>query len=486
MPDPRLRQLPSVTDILKAPGVEAVLRRRPRPLVLEAIREILDGERGRLLAGEPFEARAFLAGLPAAVDRVLDARSRPSLRRLLNATGVVIHTNLGRSVLAPEAVEAMEAVAAGYSTLELDLASGERGSRHAHVETLLTALTGAEAACVVNNNAAATMIALNTLAAGREGIVSRGELVEIGGAYRMPDVMAAAGVALREVGTTNKTYLRDYDAAVTERTSVLVRVHTSNFRILGFTHAADGAELAALAHRHGLAALEDLGSGCLVDLGRLGLPREPTVQEAVATGMDLVTFSGDKLLGGPQAGILVGRAGAVAAVRKNPLMRALRPDKLTLAALEATLRLYEAGTDTALRRIPTLRMLGMSPEELRRRATRLKAQIRRLVPQAALSLRADVSQVGGGALPLAEPPTTVVAVAPRVADPARAGSALVALEAALRAGEPAVVARLKDDALLLDPRTLQDDEIAPCGRRVAAALQGIEQSLPAGTIGPAT
>ncbi|HEY8369769.1 MAG TPA: L-seryl-tRNA(Sec) selenium transferase [Thermodesulfobacteriota bacterium] len=475
MPDTRarLRQLPSVTEVLKSPGVAALLRRRPRPLVVEAIREVLDEARRRLLAGEAFEPDGFLAGLPAAVDRALDARTRPNLRRLLNATGVVIHTNLGRSVLAAEAVEAMEAVAAGYSTLELDLASGERGSRHAHVERLLTALTGAEAACVVNNNAAATMIALNTLAAGREGIVSRGELVEIGGAYRMPDVMAASGVALREVGTTNKTYLHDYEAAITERTGVLVRVHTSNFRIVGFTHAVDGAELAALAHRRGLAALEDLGSGCLVDLGRIGLPREPTVQEAVATGMDLVTFSGDKLLGGPQAGIVVGRAAAVAAVKKNPLMRALRPDKLTLAALEATLRLYEAGTDTALRRIPTLRMLAMSEEELRARAARLKAHIRRLAPQAALSLRADVSRVGGGALPLAEPPTTVVAVAPRVADPGRAGAALVALEAALRSEEPAVIARLKDDALLLDPRTLLDDEIAPCARRVAAALQRV-------------
>ncbi|HEX7127496.1 MAG TPA: L-seryl-tRNA(Sec) selenium transferase [Thermodesulfobacteriota bacterium] len=475
MPDTRarLRQLPSVTEVLKSPGVEALLRRRPRPLVVEAIRGILDEARRRLLSGEAFEPGAFLAGLPAAVERTLDARTRPNLRRLLNATGVVIHTNLGRSVLAPEALEAMEAVAAGYSTLEFDLASGERGSRHAHVEGLLAALTGAEAACVVNNNAAATMIALNTLAAGREGIVSRGELVEIGGAYRMPDVMAASGVTLREVGTTNKTYLRDYEAAITERTAVLVRVHTSNFRIVGFTHAVDGAELAALAHRRGLAALEDLGSGCLVDLGRLGLPREPTVQEAVATGMDLVTFSGDKLLGGPQAGIVVGRAAAVAAVKKNPLMRALRPDKLTLAALEATLRLYEAGPDTALQRIPTLRMLAMTEEALRARAAHLKAHIRRLAPQAALSLRADVSRVGGGALPLAEPPTTVVAVAPRAADPGRAGAALVALEAALRAEEPAVVARLKDDALLLDPRTLLDDEIAPCARRVAAALQRV-------------
>ncbi len=477
MGDPRLRQLPSVTELLKVPAVEALLRRRPRPLVVEAIRSLLDAQRRRLLGpageGAPFDPEAFVAGVPAAIDRILDARTRPNLRRLLNATGVVIHTNLGRSVLATEAVAAMDAVAAGYSTLELDLASGERGSRHAHVERLLTALTGAEAACVVNNNAAATMIALNTLAVGREGIVSRGELVEIGGAYRMPDVMAASGVALREVGTTNRTYLRDYEAAITERTGVLIRVHTSNFRILGFTHAAGGAELAALAHRRGLAALEDLGSGCLVDLARLGLPAEPTVQEAVATGMDLVTFSGDKLLGGPQAGILVGRAAAIAAVKKNPLMRALRPDKLTLAALEATLRIYEAGTDTAIERIPTLRMLAMAPGELRTRAARLKAQIRKLAPQAALSLRADVSQVGGGALPLAEPPTTVVAVAPRGADPSCAGSALVALEAALRAGEPALIARLKDDALLLDPRTLLDDEIAGAARRVAAALQRI-------------
>jgi L-seryl-tRNA(Ser) seleniumtransferase len=466
----RLRLLPSVTELLKAPAVEDLLRRHPRPLVVDAIRSLLDAERRRIL-----EAPGAAVWNPEAFARTLEAelaaRARPSLRRVLNATGVVIHTNLGRSVLAAEAIEAMAAVAAGYSTLEFDLESGERGSRHAHVERLLVALTGAEAACVVNNNAGATLIALNTLAAGREAIVSRGELVEIGGAYRMPDVMAAAGVTLREVGTTNKTYLSDYERAVGERTALLVRVHTSNYRILGFTHAADGADLAALAHRRGLAALEDLGSGCLVDLTRLGLEREPTVQEAVASGMDLVTFSGDKLLGGPQAGLIVGRATAVAAVRKNPLMRALRPDKLTLAALEATLRVYQAGPDTAVRRIPTLRMLAMRQEELAARARRLMRAIRRLAPRAALALRADVSQVGGGALPLAALPTTVVAVQPLVADAGRIGAAVVALEAALRREEPAVIGRIKEDTLLLDPRTLLDGELPVAAHRVAAALQ---------------
>ncbi len=474
----RLRLLPSVTELLKAPAVAALLARHPRPVVVDAIRGLLDAERRRILeapppAGAAWTPEAFARELPARLEAAVAARTRPSLRRVLNATGVVLHTNLGRSVLAPEAIEAMTAVAAGYSTLELDLETGERGSRHAHVERLLVALTGAEAACVVNNNAGATLIALNTLAAGREAVVSRGELVEIGGAYRMPDVMAAAGVVLREVGTTNKTYLRDYEAAIGERTALLVRVHTSNYRILGFTHAADGAELAALAHRRGLAAFEDLGSGCLIDLARLGIEREPTVQEAVASGMDLVTFSGDKLLGGPQAGIVVGRAAAVAAVRKNPLMRALRPDKLTLAALEATLRLYEAGPDTAVARIPTLRMLAMRPDELAARARRLERAIRRQAPAAALSLRADSSQVGGGALPLAALPTTVVAVQPRVGDPSRLGAAVVALEAALRREEPAVVGRIKDDALLLDPRTLLDEELPAVAGRVAAALQAI-------------
>ncbi len=472
----RLRLLPSVTELLKAPAVEALLRRHPRPLVVDAIRSLLEAERRQILEASRAAAwhpEPFTSALPVRLEAELAARARPSLRRVLNATGVVIHTNLGRSVLAAEAIEAMEAVAAGYSTLEFDLESGERGSRHAHVERLLVALTGAEAACAVNNNAGATLIALNTLAAGREAIVSRGELVEIGGAYRMPDVMRSAGVALREVGTTNKTYLRDYEGAIGERTALLVRVHTSNYRILGFTHAADGAEIAALAHGRGLAALEDLGSGCLVDLARLGLEREPTVQEAVASGMDLVTFSGDKLLGGPQAGVIVGRAAAVAAVRKNPLMRALRPDKLTLAALEATLRLYQAGPDTAVARIPTLRMLAMRPEELAARARRLMRAIRRLAPRAALALRADASQVGGGALPLAALPTTVVAVQPRVADAGGIGAAVVALEAALRREEPAVVGRIKEDALLLDPRTLLDDELPIAAHRVAAALQAV-------------
>ncbi|HWP34940.1 MAG TPA: L-seryl-tRNA(Sec) selenium transferase, partial [Thermodesulfobacteriota bacterium] len=379
----QLRRLPSVTELLKTPAVVQLLGRQPRALVVEALRTLLAEERQRIRQGAEaaaFNPDAFVQGLPARLDAALAARTRPSLRRLINATGVVLHTNLGRSVLAPEAIAAMETVAAGYSTLEFDLASGERGSRHAHVERLLTALTGAEAACVVNNNAGATLIALNTLAAGREAIVSRGELVEIGGAYRMPEVMAASGVTLREVGTTNKTYLRDYEAAIGERTALLVRVHTSNYRILGFTHQVEGAELAALAHRRGLAALEDLGSGCLVDLARFGLEREPTVQEAVASGMDVVTFSGDKLLGGPQAGLLVGRAAAIAAVKKNPLMRALRPDKLTLAALEATLRLYEAGPEVAAARIPTLRMLALGPAELARRARRLRALLRRLAP----------------------------------------------------------------------------------------------------------
>src|ERR671919_479270 len=247
-PREQLRLLPSVTELLKQPAVEALVRRHAKPVVVDGIRALLDDARRRILSGTDTPAEVARA-LPARLEATLAARARPNLRRLLNATGVVIHTNLGRSVLAPEATLAMAAVAAGYSTLEFDVERGERGSRHAHVEGLLTALTGAEAACVVNNNAAATLVALNTLAAGREGVVSRGELVEIGGAYRMPDVMAASGGALREVGTTNKTYLRDYEAAISERTGVLVRVHTSNYRILGFTHAVEGVELAALAHR---------------------------------------------------------------------------------------------------------------------------------------------------------------------------------------------------------------------------------------------
>jgi L-seryl-tRNA(Ser) seleniumtransferase len=369
---------------------------------------------------------------------------------VINATGVVLHTNLGRAPLACEAVAAMDR-ATGYCNLEYDLERGTRGHRHDLVEDLLRQVTGAEAGVVVNNNAAAVLLALAALARGREVVVSRGELVEIGGSFRVPEIMAQSGCTLREVGTTNKTHLADYERAIGPETALLMRVHTSNYRILGFTAAVATDELVALGSRHGLPVLEDLGSGCLVDLGPLGLEREPTVQEVVAAGVDLVTFSGDKLLGGPQAGLLVGRREAVAACARHPLMRALRPGKATLAGLEATLALYR-DPGAAPRRVPVLAMLAQDPRELRARAESMAAGLRSALAEGArIEVKQENSQVGGGSLPLQKLPTWVVVVR-------REGGGVSRLEAALRRYRPPVIARIQEDALLLDPRTLRPGE----------------------------
>ena len=337
-----LRQLPAVDELLRHPRLQHWVERLPRPWAATALRRVLEARRQTWRASLP-------ADLPPKLDeddlfqdlqQALDAAGQPSLRRVINATGVIIHTNLGRSLLAVEALEQILEAAAHYSTLEYDLAKGERGSRQDHLEGLLRELTGCEASLVVNNNAGAVLLALNTLARGREVIISRGQLVEIGGSFRLPEIMAASGAIMKEVGTTNKTHLKDYENAITSETAALLKVHPSNYRIVGFTKEVPLPEMAALARRYGLPVLEDLGSGCLVDLSRYGLEKEPTVQETLAAGADLVLFSGDKLLGGPQAGFALGSRELVAALRQNPLTRALRPDKLTLAGLEATLRLY--------------------------------------------------------------------------------------------------------------------------------------------------
>jgi L-seryl-tRNA(Ser) seleniumtransferase len=371
----------------------------------------------------------------------------PSLRRVLNLTGTVLHTNLGRAPLAESALRAVTAVARGYSTLEYDLAEGQRGERHVHVEELLCRLTGAESALAVNNNAGAVLLALSALAGGKSALVSRGELIEIGGSFRIPEIMAAGGVKLVEVGATNKTHLKDFQKAIGADTALILKVHTSNYRILGFTAAVSGEELATLAKERGIPVLEDLGSGLLVDLHPLGLPREPTVRESLATGIDLVTFSGDKLLGGPQAGLIAGRREIVARLKQHPLARALRLDKMTLAALEATLRLY-LDPQRALREVPTLRLLAVSAEELRRRCEALLPQLQAAAgAQASLALVAAKATVGGGALPLAELPGFAIAVTPH-------RLTLQQLAERLRQGDPPVVGRIQDERLLLDPRTL--------------------------------
>lgn len=466
------RQIPSVNELLSRPAVQALLAQWPRAAVVLALRDLTADLRASLQTaagegngGEGGEAALQLLkdgkALSAELARRLTTRN---LRRVINATGVILHTNLGRAPLPREALAALEEVGLYYSNLEYDLEAGERGSRHAHVERLLCRLTGAEAALVVNNNAAAVLLCLDTLAVGREVIVSRGELVEIGGSFRIPEVMARTGARLVEVGTTNKTHPRDYEDAITSETALLLKVHPSNFRVVGFTREVEREELVEIGHRHGLPVMEDLGSGVLVDLAPFGLPSEPTVQKSVTAGLDLVTFSGDKLLGGPQAGVIVGRADLVARLARNPLARALRIDKLTLAALEATLRLYLT-PELALQRIPTLALLVEPEEEVRARAEELARLLRAagLEREAGVEVVADPSEAGGGALPTAHLAGWAVALSPR-------GVKVEDLECRLRAGSPPVVARLQQDRLFLHLRTVRDEELIPLREAVLQAL----------------
>ncbi|HVH10094.1 MAG TPA: L-seryl-tRNA(Sec) selenium transferase [Gemmatimonadales bacterium] len=451
MIDPR-RRLPAVDLLLAEPEVAALVAAHPRGLVLRAVRDTLDAARAN--GGSTPEE-----GWSAAIRARLGRLAEPSLRPLINATGVVLHTNLGRAPLAPAAIAAMTAIAGGYANLEYDLSQGSRGSRHALCRDLLVELTGAEDALVVNNAAGAVLVVLSALARGGEAIVSRGELIEIGGAFRIPDIMARSGATLVEVGTTNRTHRTDYEGAVTSATRLLLKVHRSNFQLTGFTAEVPASELAALARTKGIASVYDVGSGLLVDLAPWGLAGEPTVRQALASGVSAVAFSGDKLLGGPQAGILVGTRDAIAACRSDPLARAVRSDKLTLAALEATLALYR-DPDRARREIPVLRMLTETLPEIRRRAEAL---------QQALAGAADVvpgeSEVGGGSFPGAKLETWLVALRP-------AALAAQALAERLRLGSPPVIVRIVDDRVVLDPRTLLSGQAETVAERVRAALDG--------------
>ncbi len=444
-----LRKIPSVTFLLTLPPFEAYLIRYPRTLILQVLRGLLDGKREELLAGRPTDITP--EGIWQETGQRLKSKTAYHLRRVINGTGVVIHTNLGRSLLASRAVSQMEAVARYYSNLEYDLDRGERGSRYSHVEGLLLELTGAEAALVVNNNAAAVLLALDSLARGREVVVSRGQLIEIGGSFRIPEVMSRSGAILREVGTTNKTHMRDYENALSDRTALLLKVHTSNFRLLGFTAEVSLERLVSLGRTHRIPVMEDLGSGSLLDLSPFGLEKEPTVQEAVRSGADLVSFSGDKLLGGPQAGIIVGREAMIQLLRQNPLNRALRIDKLTLAALEATLHLYRR-PDQALREIPTLRLLSLSLPELHRRARRWLRLLRQATgSEIRIELTLTQSQVGGGALPLSTPDSYALVLTPQT-------GTTTGLEKHLRSREIPIIGRIEKERLLLDLRTLQEDD----------------------------
>ncbi len=459
-----LRQLPSVDELLQEPSIREMVQTLPRWAVVEAIREVLEHWRRMLTTGQSESAPADLPSRAALVVEVKQIALRlngPALRRLINATGVVIHTNLGRAPLAEVGIERIVEVARGYSNLEYDLERGDRGSRQGHVERLLCRLTGAEAAFAVNNNAAAVLLAINTLAEGKEVIVSRGELVEIGDSFRIPDIMRRAGGILREVGTTNRTYLRDYEEAIGATSAMLLKVHTSNFRIQGFVSQVPVAELASLGEKTGLSVVEDVGSGALVDLSQIGLSKEPMPSESIRAGADLVTFSGDKLLGGPQAGLIVGKRLLVENLRRNPLARAVRIDKLTLAALEATLRLY-LDEGQAFSRIPVLRALAMPLQEIEQRARRLCDRIAALASgHLEVSVIDGTSEVGGGALPLESIPTRLVAVqAAHLTAPV--------LEGCLRRTDPPVMVRIKDGLVVLDPRTVLEDELETLANLVAS------------------
>ena len=448
----RRRQLPSVDRLLREPGVAALLDAAPREAVVDAVRASLAAARVRR-AGPP-------ENWAADVLERLAHQTRRSLRPVLNATGVVLHTNLGRAPLARVAIDAMVVIAGGYCNLELDLSTGSRGSRTDHCRAPLRRVTGAGDGLVLNNAAGALVVALNTMAAGRDVLISRGELIEIGGSFRIPDILTRSGARLREVGTTNRTHLDDYRRALDGSVGAILTVHRSNFELRGFVASPEPAQLAALATEVGLPYLYDVGSGLLADLSPYGLTSEPRVADGIAAGAGLVLFSGDKLLGGPQAGCLVGREDLVARCRRNPLARATRADKLTLAALEATLTLYDE-PDRAIREIPVLRMLTLDGPALADRA----AQIAAVCPGALHpELRPGESAVGGGAFPGTSLPTTLVAL-----DAGAIGADGLALR--LRLGEPAVLARVSEDRVMLDPRTLPEVSYPLLGQVLARALE---------------
>ncbi|MCW5844616.1 MAG: L-seryl-tRNA(Sec) selenium transferase [Caldilinea sp.] len=439
------RKLPAVDVLLRLPAVALLAAEHGDAALTTGVRAVLAAARTAIAAGDPAPAADAWAAL---VLTHLAAADVPSLRPVINATGVIVHTNLGRAPLSPAALAAVQAVAAGYSSLEYDLAAGARGSRHDHARQLLRELTGAEDAMVVNNNAAAVFLVLSALCQGRGVLISRGQLVEIGGGFRIPDVLRQSGASLVEVGTTNRTHARDFAAAVTAETAAIMRVHSSNFKQVGFVTMPELDELAALAHGRGMLLVDDLGSGTLLDTAAYGLAPEPMVQQSVAAGADLITFSGDKLLGGPQAGLIVGRAELVERLRRHPMARALRVDKMTLAALEATLRSYRRGR--AVDEIPVWQMIAAPADDLATRATRWQARLAEA--GIAAQVQPGESAVGGGSLPGETLPTWLLAVDHAAPD---------AAAARLRRGSRPVVCRIQHDRLLFDPRTVLAEQEGP-------------------------
>jgi L-seryl-tRNA(Ser) seleniumtransferase len=465
-----MQEIPKVDRILAWPEIAALLAKYPRPEVLIAVRTVLEQLRGQVR--DNGDAALLEPGrISEQIFSRLASRSRPSLQAVVNGTGVVVHTNLGRSPLADEAEDAIQTVSAGYSNLEFDLESGERGTRYVHVEGLICELTGAEAALVVNNNAAAVILALSSLAQGRDVIVSRGELVEIGGSFRIPDVMRQSGARLVEIGTTNRTHPGDFRAAITEATALLLKVHTSNFSIVGFTAETTVAEMSSVARESGIPVMLDAGSGCLVDLSPYGISGEPTVRQYLEAGADVVTFSGDKLLGGPQAGLIAGKRQFIEPMKRHPLLRALRMDKLSLAALEATLRLYRDERQ-ALAAIPTLRMLTMTAGQLARRADLIARRLRRTLPDRAVLVKhPGESSAGGGSFPLLQLPTTLIEI--RID-----GHSPQQIEAALRRATIPVIGRIHRDRFLLDVRTIMDRDLPVLSQSIREACSYLAKETP--------
>ena len=458
----KLANLPSVDEYLKSPYGQNWLKTYNRKTVLRAIRETIDAKRKEILDGN--DPELSLDALSGDIESSIKRLSAYKLKPLINATGVVIHTNLGRSALSEKALENVTAIAAGYSNLEYEIAQGKRGKRYSHLKDVLTEITGAEDAVVVNNNAAAVLICLDTFAKGKEVIVSRGELVEIGGSFRIPDVMESSGAILREVGTTNKTHPADYENAFCGNTALILKVHQSNYKVIGFTEEVSTEDLAKLGREFKTPFVADLGSGSIISLEKYGIHGEPTVMDVIKAGADLVTFSGDKLLGGPQAGIIVGKKKLVQKIQKNPMLRAMRIDKMTFAALEATFMQY-LDEEKAVRDIPTVRMLTEPQEVIKKRARKILTTLKKSISeQATLDVISDQSRAGGGSLPETNFPTFSVSIKPL-------NIKVNALEKRLRLGEPPVIARIKEDTLLIDARTIEDREIKILVNCIVNALE---------------
>jgi L-seryl-tRNA(Ser) seleniumtransferase len=456
-----LENLPSVDEILKSDqGIEWV-NIYPRRYVLQGIREVIDSRRKVILEGSTVDLseESLFPEIANAIKRL----SSLSLKPMINATGVVIHTNLGRSILSEKILENIKKVSEGYSNLEYDIDRGKRGKRYTHIKRVLREVTGAEDALIVNNNAAAVLLSLNTLAKGKEVIVSRGELVEIGGSFRIPDVMKASGAILREVGTTNKTHLIDYERAINENTALILKVHKSNYRIIGFSEEVPIEDLVTVGAEHQVPVMFDLGSGCLIDLKPFGIHDEPAVKDIVKSGVDLTTFSGDKLLGGPQGGVIVGKRKYIEEIQRNPITRAVRIDKLTLAGFEATLMEY-IDEEKTVQNIPTLRMLLQKPEEIKVRANRIAKGLKKEIKNSEITVLPDTSRAGGGSLPEIDLPTYVVSIRSEALS-------VNEFEERLRKGNPPIIARIRENSLLLDARTVQEKDYVFIISRIKNILQ---------------